>query len=60
MKKQIPSNNHGAKIRFLKAVPGGKTGPPRASQEAGQPKPEILGNGPLVLFGDSTTAVTNS
>jgi lysophospholipase L1-like esterase len=50
-------SEHGAKIRFLKAGPGGKTGPPQASQEAGQPKPEILGNGPVVLFGDSTTAV---
>jgi len=49
-------SEHNAKIRFLKAVPGGKTGPHRASQEAGKRKPEILGNGPLVLFGDSTTA----
>ena len=49
-------SEHNAKIRFLKAVPGGKIGPPRASQGAGLPKPEILGNGPPVLFGDSTTA----
>ena len=49
-------SEHGAGIRFLEAKPSAGSGPGQTSVRKLRPQPGILGKGPLVLFGDSTTA----